>query len=49
MDVKNIPNLGSNKLLCAQRPGAQEWGGGDANTKENTIGANNQSCIFLAL
>ena len=33
MDVKNIPNLGSNKLLWAQRPGAQEVGGGEANAK----------------
>ena len=34
MDVKNAPNLGSNKLLCAQRPGAHEVGGGEANAKE---------------
>ena len=34
VDVKYTPNLGSNKLLCAQRPGAHEVGGGEANAKE---------------
>ena len=49
IDVKYTPNLGSNKLLCAQRPGAHEVGGGEANAREYTNEASNRSCIFLGV
>ena len=49
MKVMNTPNLGSNKLLCAQRPGAHEVGGGEANAREYTNEASNRSCIFLGV
>ena len=49
MDVKYTPNLGSNKLLCAQRPGAHEVGGGEANAREYANEASNRSCIVLGV